>query len=270
MEKIVTLRIIDSIYGEIYIPFLGLYELDLFTVRYNDRKELITALSRMLELPIRVDSVIDLKVCYKRDFGNEKVLPIKYRKDNFDIDSLSYSFLLYLKRDHERIRKTGVGRINTNQMCDFMAGEGHLTDFDIEVAVRLYLEDGSYKKYREIYFMIKDKVTVKKNEKVLKNSTNISRNLSKFDSDDDYISSLLQYALKGEEECEEVMEELSLMDLETLSSKIQNRHYGIFDGIDAEDYEDLRNLSDLEKYSGYSLEELIEIVSVKDKRRKRK
>ena len=41
MEERVILKISDSVYGEIEIPFLGLQELDLFTVRYENKRNLL-------------------------------------------------------------------------------------------------------------------------------------------------------------------------------------------------------------------------------------
>ena len=271
MEERVILKISDSVYGEIEIPFLGLQELDLFTVRYENKEELVRALSSMLELSISLQSVKNIYVSYEyqddrvkgknNGYFKQAIVPIKYRSDNFDIGDIENAFSTYLKQDIDRVNRTGVRKVRTKAMLDFVGGEGTLSNFDIDTAVKMYFDGAPYRIFRKIYFMIKGQVYVKKNGVVFEERKNIDRSLSKFSSDDDYIDSLLQYALKGEEETDRVMEELSLMDLEELSSRIKNPHYGVFDGVDVDNYVDLQDLKDLEKYSGYTIPRLVEMIS---------
>ena len=167
------------------------------------------------------------------------------------------------------VRKYAVSMIKTPAMVDYMNGRGGLTDFDISTAVDLYFETLSYRKCRELYFRTKNYISVRKNP-VVRSGKNVGSDLARLDSEDDYISSLLRHALKGEEECQEALEELSLMDLDDLRGRISNSHYGVFDGMNTDNNQYVSDIESLEKYSGFSLEELIRIVSVDWKKRSKK
>lgn len=269
MEKTVELKI-KTIRGTIIIPFIDLESVDLFTVRYANRYELITGLSSILNLslvPQDVEKVyLYCEYVSRKNLFKTKNDYIKYRGDNFNIKFLEDSFSLYLKQEHDRIRTCGVMDINSKAMYDFKCGEDKLTDFDIEDAVRKYLTNAPYRTFRKVYFMIKGHVRVSINRVIREDDKNIRRNLSEFHTDDEYLQYLLEYASRGEEECSRVMEELSQYDLEELSSRLKHSHYGLFDGVGNNQNYTLEDLYDLEKYTGLSIEELTAYVSSRHRR----
>ena len=77
---------VDTNDGLMFIPFIGLKELDLFTVGFQNGLELINSLNRMLDISINIDSVKRIYISgdmYKKsDKGS--LSEIKYSSDNFD------------------------------------------------------------------------------------------------------------------------------------------------------------------------------------------
>ena len=255
MEKVVMLKIktIDKI---IEIPFIDLEAVDLFTVRYNNRDELLFGLNNILNLSLDIKDIKEIYIyceyVSRKNIFTSKNVPVKYRKDNFDIKTLGGFFAEYLKKDHNRIKTCGVKDINSKAMYEFrFSEEDKLTDFDIEDAVRKYLTNAPYRTYRKVYFMIKDFVKVNINRVVREKVENNQRNLSEFDSNNEYLQYLLEYASRGEEETIRAMDELSRYDLEELS---KNHGYS------------LEDLYDLEKYTGLKIGELTSYISSRVRR----
>lgn len=272
MERI-YLKIVDFNYGEINIPFLSLRELDLFTVRYQNPTELLEALSQILELPIVPESVAAILVSSLKNNGNRiesKNYLVKCARDNYDVQHFQEAFRKYLLENPSRILSTPMSRIRTAGVIGYVNGEHSLTEFDISLAVSIYFENASYHKIRDLYFRFRNKMNVKINKVDPSKSRQVDKNVSKFTSEDPYISYLLQRASKGELEYEESIEELSLMDLEELNRNVDAPHYGIFDGMDTENDKYIGDIGDLEKYSGFKLEELIKMLSVSGKKKSRR
>ena len=282
MEEFASLCIV-TYNGLIKIPFKSLQELDLFTVRYADENELINGFNELLKLSILPKDVINVYVYHEYQVGKnensfrDSYLPVKYIGDNYDLDSLKDGFIYYLQQDHNRVKDFGVKKIKTAAMREFVLGNENLSDFDIKVAVDKYFEGAKYGIFRNVYFKLKQrKVKVSKNRVKREEDKMIDRNLSRFSSDNEFYQHLLEYASRGPEESNKVVEELSKFDLEELSMMLKNPHYGLFDGVVKNSNVSLdevngqtqskfdaflEDLYDLEKYTGYDIDELIEYVS---------
>lgn len=255
MEEKVLLKI-ETKDEIIEIPFLDLECLDLFTVRYKNKDELINALSDMLDLGI--DKNNDLKIYvyyqyYSRDNKlKEKTGLVKYQNDDFNIPFLEYAFKEFLYEDHERVKQFGVKKIRSKAMIGFLNGENDLTNYDINYAVHRYLDGARYRTYRKIYFAIRESVKITKNRKK-DNLQNTKHDFSKGTSDDEYISYLLELTSKSDVERDRAIEELSLYDLDRLNSLLDSSK-GLFDGM-GKNYS-VKDLYDLETYTGTSVENL--------------
>jgi len=288
MEEFVSLCIV-TYNGLIKIPFRSLQELDLFTVRYRDENELINGFNELLKLTISSRDVINIYVYHEYQVGKnednfrDSYVPVKYKDDNYDLASLKDAFIYYLQQDHNRVRDFGVRKIRTSAMREFMLGNEDLSNFDIKVAVDKYFEGAKYGIFRNVYFKLKKrKVKVGKNRVKREEDKMMDRNLSRFSSDNEFYQHLLEYASRGPEESDKVVEELSKFDLEELSIRLKNPHFGLFDGVikntdvSLDEVNGLtqskldiflEDLYDLEKYTGYDIDELMEYVSGKGHRK---
>lgn len=283
MEEYASLCMV-TVNGLIKIPFLGLQELDAFTARYNNKIELVNGFNELLKLSILPEQVDRVYVYYEYQVGKndekfkDSYIPVKYRGDNFNVDSLKQTFTQYLINNHDKIKECGVRKINTSAMREFMLGYDNLSDFDIKTAVDWYFGDNKYAKIRNAYFMVKGKTKLSKDKILIEQPKTIERSLSRFSSNDENFQHLLEYASRGEEESYRVMEELSKFDLEELQIMLKNQHFGLFDGMikntdvsldevngltQSKSDNFLYDLYDLEKYTGYDIDELIEYVSRK-------
>lgn len=271
MEKMDNERIylyLDADFGTVMIPFLGLKEVDLFTTRYSDKVELINSLSYLLKLPISESNVksiclFDKHGIYSVDKEKSR-LDVKYKGDNFNLNSLKHAFSVYLKQNPQRIKNSDIKYlkdIRTKARCDFDEGRP-LTGFDIDVIAKLYLDRDEYKRARYVYFLIKDLVPIKKDKVVRERDSRRYRNLSTFGSgNDDYFQYLASYSSKGEEEYDKAMEEMSLFDFDEIGSSLNQTHYGLFDGAFDDPRVSLDDLDCLEEYTGISIENLMNLVA---------
>ena len=258
-----TILKIQAYGGDIEIPFLSLELLDDFTVRYNNKEELLDALIGMLNLSIDKEQVREVYVYYaylRKDTLREKNTVVKYRKDNFDRKLLISFMKDFLKKNHDMIRCCGVRKIRSKGIFDFNAGIRDIQDYEIDYAVDKYFEGAPYGVFRKVYFFLKNNGVKPKINRCYEKRTMIERNLTKIHSADDYVQSLLSRA-RYEEDSSLIYDELSRIDLEDLRTLLTDSHYGLFDGIGTKKAYLLEDLYDLEDCTGYDIEVLTEMVT---------
>lgn len=259
MKKVVYLKI-DTIEGIITIPFLGIEEVDNFTIIYNNINELGNRLIKLLKLPIKIEDIVDIYLSYdKYNMGRDnKCFNIKYRYDNFNIESLKVAFANYLKDDPKRIFMTDIRYVKTAGILRYF-DSGIIDGYEIDNAVRVFFAPGTgYKRKRDIYFLIKDEVFVDVDEVTLKYLDKVDRsNLSSYSKgEDDYLSYLVEYSKKGELEYEKVMDEIGQSDLEDISRFLHRSRMGIVDGASNEPRTMDMEIMVLEENTGLSIENL--------------
>ena len=257
---------IETNYGIIKIPFIGLKELDYFTVGYENSEKLINSLIKILDLPILFSDVLNMYIT-GRDYtnnGNSSINYIKYRGDNYDMQSVQDMLSLYLRQDHRRIRFCDVRHVKTEGIIRFNGGMA-ISDREINMAVNSFLKDRYgiyiYKKVRDMYFLVKNFGGVKINKLYADYISTYDVNLSKVESkEDDFYQYLIEYSSKGENEFEKAIDELSIMELEDIKNAIENGN--LFDGIKKEDdYELTEDICALESLTGLSIETLKKMIS---------
>lgn len=272
MEEVVLLKI-QTMDGDIEIPFYDLMMLDEFTVRYKNKDELLDGLISMLGLQIDKKKILEVYVYYeyrRNDRIRKKTSRVKYREHNFDMKTLSSFLKEFLEKNHDMIHCCGVRKIRSRAMYDFIYGNRDIEDFEISFAVDKYFEGAPYGVYRKIYFFLLDngvKVNINRFERVDKQT--VSRNLSKFQTDDDYIQSLLKRA-KDSDSYDSIYDELSRVDLEDLKGVLTNPRFGLFDGVDNDKGYQLEDLYDLQMTTGMDIDTLSEVASVVKTRNSRR
>ena len=233
--KNATYLFIVTTKGVITIPFPSVKIADEYTVNFNDQNELISKLSKILQLDITQDDILDTYLEWQRyDARNRTIvsskLPIKYQSDNYDINNLKVVFSSYLKEDFQRIMRFDIRYLQTPAFINFVHGNGVLTERDIDFGVEAFLKDGNYMKARDIYFGLKySKRKVKTLPKRI--GYNLSQDLDKHYTRDTYLSSLLDYAKQGDEEYAKAMEIIASYDLEQLDSLVDSKEGKIVDGL---------------------------------------
>ena len=254
---------IETNYGIIRIPFVGLRELDYFTVGYADSVELVNSLIKMLNLSILYSDVLDMYITGDKytNNGNSSLSCIKYRDDNYDMESVKNMLSLFLRQDHRRIRYCDVRHVKTEGMIRFNGGMT-INDREIDLAINSFLKDRTgmyiYKKVRDMYFLVKDFGGIKINKLYDGASYLYDINLSKTESrEDDFYQYLIEYSSNGENEFEKAIDELSRMELENIKDTIENRN--LFDGIKKEDDELTEDMYALESLTGMSIASLKKI-----------
>lgn len=263
---------IETRFGNIAIPFLGLKELDQFTVGFENINELINFLNKALN--INLDDVYDEYVLYdykinkKGDIGSAR-LPIKYLSDNYDEEDLKHVFSQYLKEKKERIKRTGIRHLSYAPIIGFVRYNEAISDTDIDLAVGAYLKNG-YLSKRKTYFILKyDNYKVKIN-KLPKEIKDNSKPLSSFDTEDPYLQSIIRYSSLGYEEHSNAMDIIASHDLDEIKRNIKNQYYGVVDGVSDGNNITLDDIYTLEYLSGMSVEALSKLVDDYGKSKKRK
>lgn len=233
--KNATYLFIVTTKGVITIPFPSVKIADEYTVNFNDQNELISKLSKILQLDITQDDILDTYLEWQRyDARNRTIvsskLPIKYQGDNYNINDLKIAFSSYLKEDRQRIMRFDIRYLQTPAFINFVHGNGVLTERDIDFGVEAFLKDGNYMKARDIYFGLKYS---KRKVKTLPRRIgyNLSQDLDKHYTKDTYLSSLLDYAKQGDEEYAKAMEIIASYDLEQLDSLVDSKEGKIVDGL---------------------------------------
>lgn len=274
MKKPIYLKI-ETDNGIITIPFLGIQEVDNFTVMYRNMGELGNRLIKLLNLPINLCDVIGIYLSYDKygRYNDDSFFKIKYMGDNFNFESLKEAFATYLKNDPKRIFSTDIRYLKTDGILKYF-GTGLIDAYEIENAVRIFFAKGTgYKRKRDTYFLIKDDVYVKIDEVSLEPVEKKDRdNLSLYsEGGDDYLSYLIELSKKGEEEYERAMDEIGQSDLEDISRFLKRNYYGIVDGVSSDFNIRDREIASLEENTGLSLDDLrTNNVSFGRKRRSRK
>ena len=276
-EKDEILLFIITDRGNIAIPFKNLLEVDSYTIRFENILELLKKIGKIVKKDLSslrvIDSYLEYNYNYRTTRENVDLngkLPIKYKDDNYDADNLITGFAEYLKGDYQRIKQFNIKFVRVPAIENYIRGNGILTDEDIDMAVNAYFKDGNYKKRREVYFKLKNfgkKIIINKyrEDKVSGNG-----DLSKFEINDEYLSSLADYARKGEEEYQNVMEIISLYDIDDISKKMKNPHYGVIDGMADYDQVFSSDIVALEMATGISIQDLEKIIngSIKERRKR--
>lgn len=218
--------------GDIMIPFLGLREVDYFTVGYENEVELINSLCEMLNLAVSLDDVIKVSIYgdkYKNT-GNSSLDCLKFRDDNYNADSVKEMLSFYLRQDHRRIKYCDVRHVNTDEMVKFKGGKT-ISDRGINLAVKAFM-NGDYKKQRDMYFLIKGFGGIRIEKLSGEEIVDYRKNLAYAEAEeDDFYQYLVELASKGEEEFEKAMDELSKNDLEDISRMLGTNDVVLFDGV---------------------------------------
>lgn len=259
MKKTIYLKI-DTNKGIITIPFLGIQEVDNFTVMYGNVSELVNGLIKLLKLPISLDDVIDIYLSYDKynRCRDDKCLNIKYMGDNFNSESLKEAFATYLKDDPKRIFMTDICYVKTPGILKYFE-MGMISGYEIDNAVRIFFAPGTgYKRKRDTYFLIKDDVSIDIDEVSYDYLDKIDRkNLSSHsDGGDNHLNYLVEYSKKGEEEYERAMDEIGQSDLEDISRFLENSRIGIVDGVSDDFHTTDMEILSLEENTGLSIENL--------------
>ena len=262
-EEVVLLKIM-TYDGIIEIPFISLKELDRFTIKYKDKDTLIKSLLAMLNLSIKKERVIDIYVYYEYERNNQirrKNARVMYSEHNFDETKLSGYLKEFLDNNHDAIHYSGVRKIRSVGMFNFLNGYRDIERYEINHAVDEYFRGAPYGVYRKNYFFLLEngvKPAVKR--VVREDDSTISRDLSKFHSDDEFVQSMLRRA-QDDDDYDKVYEELSKIELEELSNILTNSHFGLFDGTSNDRPYTLEDLYDLEQCTGMNIEDLCACVA---------
>ena len=232
MNKRINLYMETSM-GIVCIPFIGLKEVDLFTTCYNSRldkdglnnkSKLLDVLVNILELPIFVNDIGRVYLSYEDiesvEFNYDTCLPIKYSKDNYNVDSLIENFSLFLKRDRCRLNYPGIRNVGINAIGDFRVDT--IDDRSIDIIARKFLNN-NYKRMRDVYFYLNEldspveRYNIKIDKVLDRDEFNYRKEISKLDSsDDNFIEYLIGLASKNKEDSGMVMDEFSKMELEDI------------------------------------------------------
>ena len=136
---------------------------------------------------------------------------------------------------------------------------GIIDGYEIDNAVRIFFAPGTgYKRKRDIYFLIKDEVSIDIDEVALKYLDKVDRkDLSMYSKGEDgYFSYLVEYSKKGREEYEKVMDEIGQSDLEDISRFLNRSRIGIVDGVSNESKTMDIEIMLLEENTGLSIDSL--------------
>jgi len=268
MSRKVNLCLETSI-GEIKIPFISLEKADLFTMRYEGKFDFLNNLIEILNLPIELYDVKN--VCLRYDKEDSRWFPIRYSGDNYNVESLVDGYSSYLKSDQRRLNGYGIRNVVSILVPDFIPG--CLSDRYIDLIARRYL-DNSYRKLRDVYFLIKKDVEVKIDKFPDKNDTkNVMDRWHQLEViEDEYMQYLVNLSSSGDEEFQQAAEELAMLGLDEIEKKIGGVCHPVIDGMGQEDYLGIygKDIYKLEEATGMNIADLRNLVSYdKPHRRKR-
>lgn len=248
----------------ISIPFGKLKDIDQYTMGYSDRKSFLNNLIAILGFDIDINFVDKVYLVDEENrlngFNYEDCLPIRYSRDNYNVDSLRENFIYYLQKDHNRIRRFDIVHVKLSSMMDFKDRKRDISDDEIRQCVDAYFKE-HYKAIRQIYFDISDECNIKI-DKFEVSKKNIKRdNLSKIKSEeDDYLQYLIECFSRSEEDRLRAREELALMDIDELMGKLEGYSSGLLDGLTDIDSVKSKELDDerieLEYLVGMNIDEI--------------
>jgi len=270
MDKI-TLTISYKNGGIISIPFPSLKKCDEFTMGYKDANELGETLNKILGLGLKEVKVYGVGIDYRykskgSNYVRTQYLDVKYNDDVYDYEELKNLYAEFFQDDRSRINnvKNGIWYVEHESVRQFIEGYKTISNDSIVKAVNSYL-DGSYKKGRDAYFVLKKHGYIIKKKKANVEKPTVEKDLSTFKTKNAYYEHLKQYAKLGDEEYAKVMDILAGEDMDDLRHGMINPEYGVFDGAaQNSNYNQADDLLEdamlLENLSEKSVEELMEIV----------
>lgn len=256
------------VYNErvISIPFKNIALIDEFTIGYSDMQDIGKTLNEILDLRIEkpyVKKLYIVKTTKKDDNEKEytQYLPIKYKYDNFDSDSVKHAYIDYLIKNREVLYKknTSLNIVVINYLNKY--NKIYIDDQDISIIASAYLGN-NYNRYRSAYFMlISIGYKIKNSQEKINFNTNIDRtDLTKYNTEDEYFEYLKEYSTIGEEEKAKVMDILASYTQEELNHNISNSNYSLFDNQNIK-----RSTEDeallLQALTNMSIQELINLIN---------
>ena len=271
MSKKINLYL-ETSKGMITIPFLGIKEADLFTIEYTNRLEFLDSLINILDLRIDRDDVGNIYFSYKDIeniyFDYETCLPVKYSRDNYNVDSLVDNFALYLRQDQRRLDMPGVRNVGKKIVYNFKPG--YVSNNDIGLIANAYLRN-DYRKMRDTYFMLIELNTLYEHDvfsikidNVPYRKNNVSRKeLFQLESNsDDYVQYLIELSSRGEDEYDWAREELSKIDNDDIKRSLGKSSSLILDGFGDMSLISSEEVQNLEKVTGMNIEILRELCKM--------
>lgn len=265
MSKRINLYI-ETNQGRLMIPFRGIREIDSFTVDFKSRLEFLDVFFRILNIPISLNDVNMMYLSYKNSdelhfFDYDVCLPVKYGKDNYNVDSVIENFATYLKQDFRRLNADGIRNVGKNIVHDF--NPRYVENYQIDLIAKAYLKN-DYRKIRDTYFMLCDDFDIKIDKIVFKENNSLREKLFQLEcSNDDYIQYLIELASRGNDEYELAMEELSKIDIDDVGKSISKSYYGVIDGLGDDSVISPVIIQNLEQVIDINIDDLREMCRLK-------
>ena len=149
----------------IYLPFKNLSCVDDYTMGFDNLLELSATTMDILSLNIPKEEILDVylsedisKINDDMQEFNKRYLSVKYSRDNYDKLDLEKNFINYLKNNIDKnifSEFNGLKSVYDNYIKKYALNR-EITDKDIMRIALLYLSD-NYKRYKECYYILKDK-----------------------------------------------------------------------------------------------------------------
>ena len=162
MESIFLVLEFDN--NLIYLPFKSLEDIDNYTVGFDNVLELLATSNDILGLNIPREEMVDAYISKDIDSVNDdmqefvdRTLSIKYMRDDFDKKDLEKKFIKLVTKNINSAFSTfkGLKNIHDNYVIKYLANRT-MEEKDIMKIALLYLGD-NYKRYKETYYLLKDK-----------------------------------------------------------------------------------------------------------------
>jgi len=226
-KKVVLEMIVN---GKIYeLSFPRIEDLDRVTVQFKNNQELVKFLFG--DNNYQIDGC-SIKYSYKTPGKLSvvtKKLPIKYQEDNYDEFDLRSVLISYLQLHPQEVRKNKwnlIYVIKNSRNKTYIDGDISLAE--IQNAIYTIWKKG-YKTKRDLYFLLKE-LNVDVAIIPIEGFNNPSYKLKNIKSTNNpYIEYLQSYSQLGEDEHAFVVEQLSMFDLEELTSMNSN-NFQLYDG----------------------------------------
>lgn len=258
MEEPIYLKL-NTHKGVITLPFKNISAVDSFTIRYKNMGDMVNRLINLLNLDLDLYDVNSAYLTYdKYNIEiDEKSLPIKYIRDNFNFQSLKEALAKYIEKDPTIIYETDLRYVKTREVLNYFDGK-IIDKNDIDRIVRAFFENTGYQRRRDTYFMIKEKTDIKVDIDVLFDEHDVDRrNLGIYSTGgDDYLNHLIATSKKSEEDFQRAMDEIGQHDLEEISNFLHSDGYGIVDGVSDRSLFIKKDIAAIEEATGLSIEEL--------------
>ena len=177
--------VLEYDYQYIYLPFVSLKDVDNYTVGFDNVLDLVATTGSILELGIPNNEIVDAylsetidQIADDTQEFSKRYLSIKYRHDDYNKLALENNFINYINynlRKHALDEFNGLRYVYDNYLKAYVTNR-ELLDSDMSKIALLYL-DNNYKRYKECYYILKDKnIKTKINEKhLIYNDENIKK-----------------------------------------------------------------------------------------------